>query len=388
VGETILVFGCDGYIGSALTLRLLGNGYDVIGVDNESRRYNVEQVMGSFSATDIDDPKDKLLKYNDIGNFEYFPYDISQDYSRTRFLMDYYKPHTVVNLAQQPSAPFSHRSLLDAANTIVNNEIGLINILHAINDINRNIPFITIGSMGEYDQSMGVDIEEGIFDFHHNGRVAKNVIYPRRAPSYYHGSKIASTYYTDLASRSYGIRATDIMQGIVYGNWTPEIEETGINTRLDSDESFGTVINRFIVQALIGHPLTVYGRGEQQRGFLALNDSIQCLMIAIENPPEKGEYRTWNQLDTPYMIREVADIVSQEAYNKGIISEIIHIDTPRAENTHKVHYKANVKKLNDLGFVPTRTIKDEVGYIIEKLRDKDLSELKNVVMPKITWRKM
>jgi UDP-sulfoquinovose synthase len=387
--DTILLLGNDGYIGTALTLRLLGNGYNVIGVDSEIRRHNVKK-MGSFSAIPIDMPLERVKKYKEMGNFEYYPFDISRDYQRLRFLIEYHQPHTIVNLAQQPSAPFSHRSLADATETIMNNELGILNILEAIRTTDRDIPFITIGSMGEYDQSMGVDIEEGVFDFHHNGKVAENVIYPRRAMSFYHGSKIASTYYTDLASRSYGIRATDIMQGIVYGNWTDEIEYYGINTRLDSDESFGTVINRFIVQAVLGHPLTIYGAGEQQRGFLALNDSIQCLMLAIENPPDKGEYRTWNQLDTPYSINMVAETIRNiinDNFRNIIHCGIQHIDTPRAENTSNVYYHAKVDKLEQLGFDPTRTIEDEVNYIIPKLMKLDLAGLGDVVMPRIVWRK-
>jgi len=385
--DTILLLGADGYIGTALTLRLLSNGYRVIGVDSEVRRHNVKS-MGSFSAIPIDMPLERKKKYEEIGEYEYYPFN-TRDYSRLRFLIEYHRPHTIVNLAQQPSAPFSHRSLVDATDTIIGNEIGIINILEAIRTTDTDIPLITIGSMGEYDQSMGVDIEEGVFDFHHNGRVAKNVIYPRRAPSIYHSSKIASTYLVDLASRSYGVRATDIMQGIVYGNWTDEIEYYGINTRLDSDEAFGTVINRFIVQAVLGHPLTVYGEGEQQRGFLALNDSIQCLMLAIENPPEPGEYRTWNQLDTPYSIKDVAETIRDIVNTnfKNIKCGIRHIDTPRAENTSKVYYNAKVDKLNKLGFSPTRTIEDEIKYIIPKLMGLDLTGLADVVLPRIVWRK-
>lgn len=235
---TVLLLGSEGYIGHALKLRLLNSRYRVICVDNGVREKNVKE-MGSFSATYIDfEERNKWL--SEHYGYDYVPYefDIIEDYEKLSFLVREFKPHTIVNLAQQPSAPYSHISREHAIYSVENNVRGTLNCLYAIKDTDRNIHLITIGSMGEYDQSMGTDIEEGIFDFEHNGRVAKNVIYPRRAPSYYHASKISSTYFIDLAVRCWGIRVTDIMQGVVYGNWTPEIERTGLQTRLDADECF------------------------------------------------------------------------------------------------------------------------------------------------------
>lgn len=231
--DTVLLLGSEGYIGHALKLRLLKKGYRVICVDNGSRDVNVREI-GSFSATDISNRDVNLY-----GN-EYYFYDFSID-SEYEYLLSIirdFRPSTIVNLAQQPSAPYSHKSLRHMKYTVRNNEMGTLNCLHAIKESDRDIHLIQIGSMGEYDQSMGVDIEEGVFDFTHNGKTAKNVIYPRRSPSFYHASKIASTYYIDLAVRCWDLSVTDIMQGIVYGNWTPEIEENGMQTRLDSDECF------------------------------------------------------------------------------------------------------------------------------------------------------
>lgn len=222
--------------------------------------------------------------------------------------------------------------------------------------------------------------------------VPNNIIYVRRnGKSVWCGnSKVASTYYIDCACRFYSIRATDIMQGVVYGAWTPEIEETGLNTRFDSDECFGTVFNRFIVQAAIGHPLTIFGKGEHSRGFLSLNDSVQCLMLAIENYPNNGEYRTWNQLDEPLSMNELADKVIYIANKFGIKAEKIHIESPRSESTDDFYYNPVVDKLKKLGFKPTRTIEDEGCYVIDKLKNLkniDLKKLNNVVIPKITWKK-
>jgi UDP-sulfoquinovose synthase len=375
--DTVLLLGSEGYIGHALKLRLLKKGYRVICVDNGSRDINVKGV-GSFSATDIDNRNVNL--YGD--GYCFYDFSIDSEYEYLLNIIRDYRPNTVVNLAQQPSAPYSHKSLRHMRYTVHNNEMGTLNCLYAIKESDRNIHLIQIGSMGEYDQSMGVDIEEGVFDFTHNGRTAKNIIYPRRSPSVYHASKIASTYYIDLAVRCWDISVTDIMQGIVYGNWTPEIEETGMQTRLDSDECFGTCFNKFVVQALIGYPLTVFGKGLHTRGFIALNDSIQCLMLAIENRPNKGEYRTWNQLDQPLKIVDVAKKV-KDAFNSV---DIKHIPSPRVENTNDVYYSARTDKIKRLGFTPTRNMEQEMEYMLTVLRDRDLRDLTKVVIPEILWR--
>jgi nucleoside-diphosphate-sugar epimerase len=219
--------------------------------------------------------------------------------------------------------------------------------------------------------------------------VPNRIIYVRRnGKSVWCGnSKVASTYYIDCACRFYGMKATDIMQGVVYGAWSPEIEEIGLNTRLDSDESFGTVFNRFIVQAIIGHPLTVFGKGDHSRGFLSLNDSVQCLMLAIENEPKDGEYRTWNQLDEPISMNDLADKVISIADKFGIKADKTHIESPRSESTDNFYYNPVVDKLKNLGFKPTRNIEDEGRYIIDKLKNVNLDVLKKVVIPKIMWKK-
>lgn len=383
--KTVLLLGSEGYIGHALKLKLLNEDYKVICIDNYSRNKAVEE-LNSFSATPVNQYRNLRTKglFND--NYIFTEADIN-DYNIVKNLVKDYSPDTIVNLAQQPSAAYSHISIGHILKSTNNNINGTINCLYAIKELNRDIHLIQIGSMGEYDQSMGVDIEEGVFDFNHKNRVAKNVIYPRRAPSFYHCSKIASTYYIDLAVRCWGIGVTDIMQGVVYGNWTPEIEETNLHTRLDSDEAFGTVINRFIIQALIGSPLTVFGNGLHRRGFLALNDSIQCLMIAIENRPKQGEYRTWNQLDEPFRMIELANKVKDVFNKKGYDVSIEHIDSPRVECTDDFYYNPMTEKLKNLGFEPTRNIEEEIEYDIEILKNQNLEKLKDVVVPKIMWRK-
>lgn len=387
MNENILVAGADGYIGNALVQRLLFKGYTVIGIDNFSKNKHVME-MGSFSAIPKKSMDEKIKIFNNIGKYHFYNIDISKEYNYLYSIISKFKPSTIVNLAQQPSAPFSHMSRDKAEWTTTNNLIGTLNILYAMKEHTPDVHLIQIGTMGEYQVDVGTDIAEGIFEFEYNGRKSKSSIFPRRPGSYYHASKVASTYYIDCACRFWGLRATDIMQGVVLGSYTPEIGQTGVHSELQSDECFGTIVNRFIIQAIIGHPLTIYGKGLHKRGFLALNDSIQCLMIAINNPPKEGQYQTWNQLDEVFSMDEIANkvIASFKKYDYNI--EKIYMKSPRAECVDDHYYNPITDKLTKLGFKQTRTIEDEVEYLIETLvpyRER-LKKLKDVVIPKITWK--
>ena len=386
--KTVLVAGVDGYIGHALTLRLLTQGYKVVGIDDFSRRKAVKE-MGSFSATPIKEFHEKSTIFKSLGDFTFYKHSLHEAYDILKEVFLLHKPDIVVNLAQQPSAPYSHKSRGHAEYTTISNLIGTLNILYAMREVSPNAKLIQIGSMGEYNPAIGVEIPEGIFDFPYNGSVVRDAIFPRAPGSIYHASKVASTYYIDCACKWWGLGATDIMQGVVYGNWTPEIEETKLHTRLDSDEAFGTVVNRFIVQVLLDITLTIYGDGEHSRGFLSLNDSVSCLMLAIENPPKYGEYRTWNQLDSIYSMKEVANEVADVAIKHGITHRVYfeHIKSPRIERTDDFSYKPITRKLKELGFKPTGSIRNESLFIFKNLHLlPELDRLRDVVIPKIKWR--
>jgi len=391
--KDVIVLGCDGYIGHALTLRLLESGYRVIGVDDFQRRRHVQE-MESFSAIEIEDQFFRHKKFKRIfgeDSFHFVELNIANDAGEMEYYLNEMTKNlfAVVNLAQQPSAPFSFKSQQHAIDTTDNNIIGTLNVLFWMKENAPDVQLIQIGSMGEYDHAAGTDIPEGTFNLEYKGRLATDVIFPRRPGSFYHASKVASTYHIDAACRWWGLAATDIMQGVVYGNWTPEIEKYGTPTRLDSDECFGTVVNRFTVQAIIGEPMTIYGDGGQKRGYLAINDSIQCLMLALELPPRKGTYRTWNQLDNTHSIGEIVHIVGNAAHKYGIKTASVNIPSPRVEKTESFYYKVYTEKLKALGFRPTRTMEQEVEYVIQTLAGPTVSELyplSNVVMPEITWK--
>lgn len=384
--KTVLVLGVDGYIGHAMTLRLLESGYKVLGVDDFQRRKHVEE-MKSFSAIEIQSPEERHNIFRSIGDFEFRELSIHKDFEEMCDFMKDEDISTVLNLAQQPSAPFSMKSRKHAVETLDNNNTGTLNILYMMKEFAPDAHLVQIGTMGEYG-TPNVDIPEGTFDLEFRGRVAKDVLFPRCPASWYHATKVHSTYLIDAAFRWWKLNATDIMQGVLYGNWTPEIEKYNCPTRLDSDEGFGTAINRFVVQALIDEPMTAFGDGLQQRGYLSLNDSCQCLMLAIENPA-KG-YRTWNQLDIVYTIMDLTKEVADVCAKHGIETSVVNIWDPRVERTDFFHYVPDTNKLKKLGFDPTRRVADDVDYIVRILKDKrdELYPLKEVVIPKILWREL
>ena len=401
--ETAIVLGYDGYIGHALTLRLLAKGYKVIGIDNYTRRKAVDE-MGSISAIPILSPTERSAHLQKLGEFIPFYIHLHLDYESLKNIFTIHKPSVIVNLAQQPSAPYSQISVDHAVHSAINNIASTINVLWAMKEHAPDAQLVQIGTMGEYNPAIGVPIPEGTCDLTLvdpgaenkdgekesdkviNKHVLKNVIFPRSGGSFYHTSKISATYFIEYACRVYNINATDIMQGVVYGNYTPEILDTGLHTRCDSDEAFGTVVNRFIVQTVIEHPLTIYGEGDHKRGFLALNDSVQCLMLAIENSDYKG-YRVWNQLDSVHSMAEVANMVLKAGKEKGYHGMKQYIESPRVEVTSDFYYNPVVEKLKKLGFSPTRSIYDEALFTFDHIDRAIVGQLLKVVMPKILWRK-
>jgi nucleoside-diphosphate-sugar epimerase len=259
-----------------------------------------------------------------------------------------------------------------------NNIEGTLNVLYAIKELVPNCHLLKLGTMGEYG-TPNMEIPEGFFEIEYHGR-KDTLPFPRQPNSIYHLSKVHDSANIQFASRVWGVAATDVMQGIVYGTRTDEMVHDALFTRFDFDEAFGTVINRFCAEAVIGQPLTVYGNGNQKRGFIDLIDSVQCLTIAAENPPDKGEYRVFNQLDEVYNLRELANEVTMVAKGMGLIVETGLIPNPRLE-------KEEHNKLKRLGFQPTRTIRESIRQILtDLLQHRDtLMQYQHVILPKTTW---
>jgi UDP-sulfoquinovose synthase len=387
----IFVCGVDGYIGNAITQKLLRLGHDVYGFDNFLRRKNVK-LMRSNSALPIYAMEEKEISFNEIykdSTFKFFNEDITTSEIFLGYIRDM-KPEVILNLAHLPSGPFSMISRDFSNKTLVNNILGHSNILWSLKEDSPDTHYITIGTTGEYDHYSNIDIEEGYFHIEHKGRPSNEMIYPRRPGSVYHCSKTASTYLIDYLAKAWELKCTDIQQSIVYGAYTEEIDANYIFSRLDTDEAFGTIVNRFIVQAILDIPMTIYGEGKHQRGFLSLNDSIQALMIAVENPAQVGRVQVWNQLSNWMSMREVAVIVSDIAREYNIDSHMQFIESPRVEKTesHYYHYVTDI--LKGYGYAPTRSIEDEVRYIFDHIIPfkQNIENLKNVIMPKINFRRI
>jgi len=364
----VLILGVDGYIGWALAQHLASEGHEVSGCDNYSRRDWVAE-MGSQSATPIARMTSRLQAFREhFGDALRFHKGNLRDYNFVWNLLRAVKPEAIVHLAEMPSAPYSMIDVDHAVYTHANNVEGTLNLLHAMRDVCPEAHLIKLGSMGEYG-TPDVDIPEGTFELSYKGRVAQ-AIFPRKAGSFYHLTKVHDSHNIEFACRVWGLKSTDIMQGVVYGTrWTSSAlsqDDDRMWTRFDYDQCFGTAINRFCTQAVTGADLTMYGPGEQQRGFLPLQDSVQCLGIAITKPPSKGEYRVLNQFEEVYSIRELAAKVVAAAARQGITARAACLENPRAEAASH-YYAPEHQKLFELGYVPTRDMDGQLDIILKDL---------------------
>jgi UDP-sulfoquinovose synthase len=379
-----LVLGMDGYIGWSLSMHLAKRGHTVSGVDNLSRRDNVESV-GSQSAIPILEMEERIRTFKRIHgeDLAFFRGDLL-DYDFLADVIKQTRPDSIVHLAEQPSAPFSMIDREHAIYSQHNNVEGTLNVLYAMKDIVPDCHLVKLGTMGEYG-TPNIDIPEGFFEIEYRGR--KDILpFPKQPHSMYHLSKVHDTANTMFACRVWKLCSTDIMQGVVYGTRTDEMIDDSLMTRFDFDESFGTVINRYCAEAVIGLPLTPYGQGKQKRGFIDLVDSIQCLTIAIENPAARGEYRVFNQLDEVYSIGELAEKVAKVANKLGMEAKIQNVENPRTEKAEH-YYKVDNENLKKLGFKPTRTLEETAEIMLKDLsKHKDrILEKSEAILPKTKW---
>lgn len=390
----IVVLGSDGYLGFPLVLKLLAYGHEVVGVDNLSRRRMVREV-GSWSAVPLADPFERVTAVREeFPEFVFRFMDLTNT-EEVNYLFYKHRPDAVVHLGENPSAPYSMIDAKHAVSTYMNNVGGTLNVLHAMRDFAPDCHMIKLGTMGEYG-TPNMDIPEGKFEIEYRGR--KDVLpFPKQPGSFYHSSKVADTINIQFASRIWGLRATDIHQGVVYGIITEDMErvcdctdkdvDDRLVTRFDFDETFGTAVNRFTAQAVIGHKLTPYGKGGQTRGYIALRDSMQCLTIALENPADEGEYRTFNQLDEVYSVMELANKVVKVGSSLGLDVEIWdHVENPR-EEAEEHYYNPDRENLRKLGFKPTMPIESEIEVTLKRLLryKKRIEEKKSSIMPRTKW---
>ena len=367
----ILILGADGYLGWPTCLYFSQRGHEVVGVDNYFRRnaareLNCESLIPTPNliqrAKIWEEITGKKIKIHigDITNYEFL-----------LSLFREYNPDAVVHYAEQPSAPYSMINRDKAAFTLQNNLISTLNIIYAVKEVNPECHIIKIGTMGEYG-TPNIDIEEGWLDIEHKGRKDK-FLFPRQAGSLYHTTKIQDTDMLWFYVRIWGIRVTDLMQGPVYGLST---DETDLDPHLmpifNYDEIFGTVLNRFAVQAVAGYPLTIYGKGNQTRGFLNIKDTMQCVYLSATQPAEKGQLRVFNQLTEPFSVNQLADKVKNIGDKLGYNVKIEQIENPRVEKEDH-YYNIKYTGLLDLGLEPhylTDEVLERIFKIVEQYKDR------------------
>lgn len=382
----VLICGIDGYIGWPLGLSLMaGEDFEIFGVDNFSRRSWVEDA-GSVSAFPIAAMDERLPVAETVfGNAPTFFHGDLRDYDFIAEVLAEVDPHAIVHLGEMPSAPYSMKDAEHAYFTQENNVLGTLNLLFAMRDHCPEAHLVKLGTMGEYG-TPNLDIPEGFFEVEFNGR-SDFLPFPRQPGSFYHLSKVHDSHNVAFTCKVWGFSSTDIMQGVVYGTTTAEIErDERLRTRFDFDSVFGTAINRFCAQAVIGEPLTPYGRGGQTRGFICLRDSIQCLALTLRNPPGLGEYRVFNQFDEVYDVFSLAQAVSKTADELNLRPSISHIRNPRIE-AEDHYYNPESLALRKLGFSPTHTLHEELKLMLTDLmphRERIL-KMKDAIYPAIDW---
>ena len=376
----ILVLGGDGYLGWPTALYLSRRGHDVGIVDNFARRgYDLE--MGVDTLVPIVGLQQRVQCWQEVsGNeLDLFVGDLTDPHFVASTLATF-EPDTVVHFAEQRSAPYSMIDRQHAVYTQVNNVAGTLNLLYAIAEQNRDIHLVKLGTMGEYG-TPNIDIEEGFIEINHRGRT--DVLpFPKQPGSFYHLSKVHDSHNIMFACRIWGLRATDLNQGIVYGQETEEtVLHPDLATRFDYDGVFGTVLNRFCVQAVTGHPLTVYGMGGQTRGMLNILDTLACVELAIEHPADEGEFRVFNQFTESFSVLDMAEMVAKEF--AGAVIE--HTRDPRVEKQEH-YYRAAHTKLLDLGLVPhllTSSVIQSILAVCERYRSRVNPA---AILPTVEWR--
>ncbi|MBE9097855.1 NAD-dependent epimerase/dehydratase family protein [Vacuolonema iberomarrocanum] len=380
----VLVIGGDGYCGWATALYLSNHGHDVGILDSLVRRHWDNELCIN-TLTPIAPIQQRLQRWKDLTgkSIDLFIGDLC-NYEFLQKAMLQFQPDAVVHFGEQRSAPFSMIDREHAVLTQANNVIGTLNLLYVMHEHFPNSHLVKLGTMGEYG-TPNIDIEEGYITIEHNGR-KDTLPYPKQPGSFYHLSKVHDSHNIHFACKIWGLRATDLNQGIVYGVLTDEtgMDELLIN-RLDYDGVFGTALNRFCIQAAIGHPLTVYGKGGQTRGFLDIRDTVRCVEIAINNPANAGEFRVFNQFTELFSIGDIATMVQKAGAKLDLSIEVNHLDNPRVE-LEEHYFNAKNTRLIDLGLDPhylSDSLLDSLLNFAVKYKER-VNEKE--ILPRVKWK--
>jgi UDP-sulfoquinovose synthase len=379
----ILILGGDGYLGWPTAMHFSARGDQVMVVDNfAKRRWEMEEGIEPLAS--ISTLHHRLRKWKEISGK-----DIELrvgDLCNHRFvygIFEKFLPDAIIHYGEQPSAPYSMQSRETAVYSQTNNIVGNMNVLFAMQKYSPDSHLVKLGTMGEYG-TPNIDIEEGWINISHNGRTDR-MMYPKKPGSFYHLSKVADSQNIEFTTRVWGIRATDLNQGVVYGFDTDQtVMDPSLRTSFHYDDIFGTVLNRFIVQAAAGMPLTVYGKGGQTRGFLNIKDTIACVSLAVDTPAKKGEFRIFNQFTEQFSVNDLALKVKAAGDRAALNVTINNLDNPRVE-MEQHYYNAKHSKLTELGLKPN-LLTDEVldSMLARAIEYRDLID-HSFFNPRVKW---
>jgi UDP-sulfoquinovose synthase len=382
-GVRILILGGDGYLGWPTAMDLSMAGHEVAVVDNLFRRaMSIE--LGAGSLTPIRSLQERVRAFSDVTGRDITCRigDLTDPQLVDGIFRDF-SPEAVIHYGEQPSAPYSMIDRKHAVDTQTNNVVGTLNVLYAMRDITPDAHLVKLGTMGEYG-TPNIDIEEGFIEIDHNGRT-DTLPFPKLPGSMYHLSKVHDSHNIHFACRIWGLSATDLNQGVVYGIRTEETDlDERLCTRFDYDEVLGTALNRFCVQAVVGYPLSVYGKGGQTRGFLNVIDTLQCVKLAVENPAGPGEFRVFNQFTEQFSVNELAAIVKRVGSDLGINVVVQSVTDPRIE-AQEHYYNATHTKLLELGLKPNLLTDDVVAHLIQTIQRYKDRILLAPIAPKTKW---
>jgi UDP-sulfoquinovose synthase len=380
----VIVVGGDGYLGWPTAMHLSRRGHDILVIDNFARR-QADHELGTDSLIPIRPFHQRVVAWEEVAGkrMEMAVGDITK-YEFVVSQVREFRPDAIVHFAEQRAAPYSMIDREHAVYTQVNNIVGTLNLLYAIADLSPSCHLVKLGTMGEYG-TPNIDIEEGFIEIEYKGR--RDVLpYPKQPGSFYHLSKVHDSHNIMFVCRTWGLRATDLNQGVVYGVATGETQlDERLATRFDYDGVWGTALNRYCVQAIIGHKLTVYGKGGQTRGFLDIRDTVRCIELAILNPPGAGEYRVFNQFTEQFNVHQLAELVQSAALDIGMKTEIRSIPNPRVESEEH-YYNAAHTKLLDLGLEPHYLSDTLIESVLNTLRKYSWNVREETLMPWVDWR--
>ncbi|MGZ3497302.1 MAG: NAD-dependent epimerase/dehydratase family protein [Vulcanimicrobiaceae bacterium] len=381
----ILVIGGDGYCGWATALHLSERGHDVTVMDSLARRaWDAE--LGIDSLVPLALPERRVHEWRSLTGktISFLKRDVT-NYAELCETLEQLEPHAIVHFGQQRSAPFSMIDHEHSMRTHLNNTVGNLNLLWAMHEFAPDAHLVKLGTMGEYG-TPNIDIEEGYITIEHKGRT-DTLPFPKQPGSFYHLTKVSDSDQIYFACRTWQLRATDLNQGVVYGVHTAQTRlSPPVANRFDYDDVYGTVLNRFCVQAALGHPITVYGEGGQTRAFLDIRDTVRCVELAITSPAGPGQYRVFNQFTQTFSVLQLAQHVERVARDLGLSAEIRHIENPRKEKEAHYYHTVNTNLL-DLGLEPTLLDDATIAEAISIARTYSSRIDPSRVMPRVQWVK-